>query len=172
METEAHVYALAIAASTLLAFFPFMTVMLSFCRDVLKWPAAQQAIYLALGDFFAGEPGQFIVRNLQPWMVPKLHLASMFLLLFTANGIFEPLEVALNRAWGVTENRSYLKNQVISLGLIFLCGGLAMLSLMLTALNTGWITNALGTHETAAVFLTKLVFKLLALPLSILSLFL
>ena len=25
----------------------------------------------------------------------------MLLLLFTANGIFEPLEVALNRAWGV-----------------------------------------------------------------------
>ena len=109
METEAHVYALAVAASTLLAFFPFMTVMLSFCRDVLKWPAAQQAIYLALGDFFAGEPGEFLVRNLQPWMVPKMHFASMFLLLFTANGIFEPLEVALNRAWGVTQNRSYVR---------------------------------------------------------------
>ena len=27
----------------------------------------------------------------------------MLLLLFTANGIFEPLEVALNRAWGVSE---------------------------------------------------------------------
>src|SRR5213079_1146620 len=98
METEAHVYALAVAASTLLAFYPFMTVMLSFCRDILKWPAAQQAIYLALGDFFAGEPGEFLVRNLQPYMIPKLHAASMFLLLFTANGIFEPLEVALNRA--------------------------------------------------------------------------
>ena len=106
METEAHVYALAIAASTLLAFYPFMMVMLSFCRDVLHWPAAMQAIYLALGDFFAGEPGQFIVRNLQPWMVPKLHVASMILLLFTANGIFEPLEVALNRAWGVEKNRT------------------------------------------------------------------
>ena len=67
METEAHVYALAIAASTLLAFFPFMMVMLAFCRDVLRWPAAQQAIYLAVGDFFAGEPGQFLVRNLQPY---------------------------------------------------------------------------------------------------------
>jgi membrane protein len=173
METEAHVYALAVAASTLLAFFPFLTVMLSFCRDTLKWPAAQDAIFLALRDFFAGEPGEFLYRNLSlPWMVPKLHWTSMFLLLFTANGIFEPLEVALNRAWGVTENRSYLKNQVISLGLIFLCGGLAMLSLMLTALNTGWITNALGTHETAAVLFTKLVFKLAALPLSMLSLFL
>ena len=173
METEAHVYALAVAASTLLAFFPFMTVMLAFCRDVLQWPAAQQAIYLALGDFFAGEPGEFIVRNLQPWMVPKLHLASMFLLLFTANGIFEPLEVALNRAWGVTENRSYVSNQLVSLGLIFLCGGLAMLSLMLTALNSRWISDAVG-HARAdrRSGSTCCCFKLAALPVSILALFL
>jgi membrane protein len=164
METEAHVYALAVAASTLLAFYPFMTVMLSFCRDTLKWPAAQQAIYLALTDFFAGEPGKFFVNNLQPYMIPKLHWGSMLLLLFTANGIFEPLEVALNRAWGVTENRTYVKNQIISLGMIFLCGGLAMFSLILTALNSGW-TGGAG-------WVALLVFKVAALPISILSLFL
>lgn len=172
METEAHVYALAVAASTLLAFFPFMMVMLSFCRDVLRWPAAQQAIYVALGDFFAGEPGQFIVRNLQPQLIPRLHWASMVLLLFTANGVFEPLEVALNRAWGVEKNRSYAKNQLISLGLIFACGGLAMLSLMLTAVNTGWIHSVTGSHGKVADWLQVMVFKLAALPVSILALFL
>jgi uncharacterized BrkB/YihY/UPF0761 family membrane protein len=172
METEAHVYALAVAASTLLAFYPFITVMLSFCTDVLKWRAAQKAIFLALGDFFAGEPGEFLVRNIQARAIPKLHWASMFLLLFTANGIFEPLEVALNRAWGVTENRSYLRNQVVSLGLIFVCGGLAMLSLMMTALNTGWINDAVGTRAEVAVFLNLLFFKLAAMPISILALFL
>ncbi len=171
METEAHVYALAIAASTLLAFYPFMMVMLSFCRDVLHWPAAMQAIYLALGDFFAGEPGEFIVRNLQPWMVPKLHVFSMILLLFTANGIFEPLEVALNRAWGVEKNRTYLKNQLISLGFIFACGGLALLSLMLTAANSRWITDVTGSHGWVETLLKLAVFKVAALAASILALF-
>jgi membrane protein len=172
METEAHVYALAVAASTLLAFYPFLTVMLSLTRDFLRWPAAQEAIYLALGDFFAGEPGQFLVRNLQPYMIPKLHWASLFLLLFTANGVFEPLEVALNRAWGVTQNRSYVRNQVVSLGLIFVCGGLSMVSLMLTALNTKWIGDAVGTHAAAAVWVNLLLFKVAAVPVSILALFL
>jgi membrane protein len=172
METEAHVYALAIAASTLLAFYPFMIVMLSFCRDILHWPAALQAIYLALGDFFAGEAGAFLVRNLQPYLVPKLHITSMLLLLFTANGIFEPLEVALNRAWGVTENRSYLKNQVISLGLVFACGGLSLLSLMLTALNHNWISGVTGGHQQVAEWIGLLIFKLAALPVSIFALFL
>ena len=172
IETEAHVYALAVAACTLLAFYPFLMVMLSFCRDVLHWPAAQRAIYLALQDFFAGEPGAFLVRNLQPYMIPKLHLTSMLLLLFTANGIFEPLEVALNRAWGVTENRSYARNQLISLGLIFACGVLALFSLMLTALNRRWILEVTGTHAAAAVWMNQLFFKLAALPFSILALFL
>lgn len=172
METEAHVYALAVAASTLLAFFPFMMVMLSLCRDVLRWPAAMQAIYLALGDFFAGEPGQFIVHNLQPFMIPKFHWVSMLLLLFTANGIFEPLEVALNRAWGVETNRSYLKNQLVSLGLIFACGGLALLSLMLTAVNTGWIGGLTGSHAKVGLWLRVLIFKLGALPVSMFALFL
>src|ERR1035438_3395615 len=121
-------------------------VMLSFCRDILHWPAAEQAIHLAIADFFAGKAGPFINQNLQSWMVPKLHIFSMLLLLFTANGIFEPLEVALNRAWGVTQNRSYLKNQLISLGLIFACGMLALFSLMLTALNQRWILDVTGAH--------------------------
>jgi membrane protein len=171
METEAHVYALAISASVLLAFFPFMQVMLSLCRDTLHWPAGQQAIYVALGDFFAGEPGAFLVRNLQPYLVPKLHLTSMFLLLFTANGIFEPLEVALNRAWGVAQNRSYVKNQLIALGLIFLCGGLALISLVLTASNSGWVSDTMGSGS-GALWLNRLFFKLAAVPVSMLALFL
>jgi len=165
METEAHVYALAVAASVLLAFFPFLLVMISFCRDILHWPGAVQAIYLALGDFFAGEPGVFLTRNLQSYMIPKLHFASMFLLLLTANGIFEPLEVALNRAWGVTRNRSYLKNQLVSLGLIFLCGALSLVSLMLTAKSSQWI-GAVSPWAQA------IVFKLAAIPVSMLALFL
>src|SRR5207245_9079271 len=98
----------SIAALTLHVLLPFITVRIALCRDVLKWAAGQQAIYLALGDFFAGERGEFIVRNLQPYLVPKMHFASMFLLLFTANGIFEPLEVALNSAWGAAQPRSSL----------------------------------------------------------------
>lgn len=172
METEAHVYALAVSASVLLSFYPFLLVMLSFCRDVLHWPAAMQAIYLALGDFFSGEPGVFLVNNLRSYMIPRLHIGSMFLLLLTANGIFEPLEVALNRAWGVTQNRSYLKNQLVSLGLIFLCGALALLSLMLTAFNNRWIGNVLGAHEAARGWVQLALFKVAALPISVLALFL
>ena len=169
METEAHVYALAISASVLLSFFPFLNVMLSLCRNVLHWPAAEEAIYLALRDYFPGELAGFLKRNLA--LQGRLQLTSMVLLLFTANGIFEPLEVALNRAWGITKNRSYLKNQLVALGMIFLCGALALLSLMFTAFNRQWL-GAWNALAPAQSFLNVLMFKIAAVPISILALFL
>ena len=169
-ETEAHVYALAISASVLLSFFPFCNVMLSFCRNVLHWRAAEDAIYLALNDYFPGEMATFVKRNLA--LKGNLHVTSMVLLLFTANGIFEPLEVALNRTWGVAKNRPYWKNQLIALGMIFACGALALSSVLFTAMNGVWVPGAAGAHRSAGAWLNLLLFKLAAVPLSILSLFL
>ena len=169
MQTEAHVYALAIAASTLLSFYPFIIVILSFCRNVLRWPAAVDAVYLALNDYLPGDLGDYVRRNL-----PRRagEITSMLLLLFSANGVFLPLEVALNRAWGVAKNRSYLKNQAVALGFIFVCGGLALISLMLTALNKERMLAGAAKHASAQVLLNLVFFKMAALPISIFALFL
>jgi uncharacterized BrkB/YihY/UPF0761 family membrane protein len=169
VQTEAHVYALAVAASVLLSFYPFLIVMLSFCRNVLHWKAALDAVALALDDYFPGDLGNFIWRNLPAR--GNVQWVSMFLLLVTANGIFEPLEVALNRIWKAPANRSYVKNQLVALGLIFLCGGLALASLMLTAMNQTWAARWNGTHTHPASWINLLLFKLAAVPISILALF-
>jgi YihY family inner membrane protein len=174
METEVHVYALSIGASVLLSFFPFLIVMVSLCEYVLRSPGATQAIYLALADFFPGELGEFIQRNLRATVESRgpLQVTSIFLLLFTSNGVFEPLEVALNRAWGVAHNRSYVRNQVLSLGLIFLCGGLALASFVLTALNSQFLQDIFGRLDYRLPELMRLmIFKALAAPLSMLALF-
>jgi len=94
----------------------------------------------------------------------------MLLLLITANGVFEPLEVALNRAWGVTANRSYIRNQLVSLGMIFLCGGLALLSLVLTGMNAQWVRGLSDSH--ARLWVKLLIFKVAAIPIGIVVLFL
>lgn len=155
----------------LLSFYPFVLLMVSFCRNVLHWPAAVNAIYLALQDYFPGDLSSFIHRNVSVRQTTG-DLTSMFLLLVAANGIFEPLEVAFNRAWGVARNRSYLRNQLVALGLIFVCGGLALLSLMLTALNGTWIAEWSGRQTAVSVWMNLLFFKLAAVPISILALFL
>ncbi len=173
MQTEVHVYAFAVAASVLLSFFPFLNVILSFCRYVLRWQAAVDAIYMALSDFFPEQVGDFIQRNVTVIVSDRgLRLGSLVLLLFVANGVFEPLEVALNRAWGVVRNRSYWRNQLISLGLIFICGTLALLSMMFAALNYSVAPRVLGPHSPLVEALGLIFFKIAAIPMSMLALFL
>lgn len=169
METEVHVYALAIAASVMLSFFPFLIVIASLCRYVLKWRAATEAIYMALDDFFPGEMGAFILHNLRVTVADRgpLQLVSILLLLFTANGIFEPLEVALNRVWGVARNRSFWKNQLVSTGLIFACGSLALLSSIFTGMNPHFFQSLFGQQPQPVVLGGIILFRLAAVPLSI-----
>ena len=169
-QTESHVYALSIAASVLLSFYPFLIVMLSLVRHVFHVPFADKAIQFAIYDYFPGDLGVTIWSNLRI-LTGRLQVFSLVLLLFTANGVFEPLEVALNRAWGVSENRPYLKNQMLSLFLIFVCGGLALGSILLTALNQEYVATQFGIQGAFPKWLSLLIFKLAAVPVTILCLF-
>jgi uncharacterized BrkB/YihY/UPF0761 family membrane protein len=172
-QTEVHVYALSIAASVLLSLYPFLTVMFSLVR-FLNSSVAEQALWVAVKDYFPGELGVFIQRNLLANLDKPGHsrfqLVSLVLLMITANGVFEPLEVALNRAWGAATNRTYLRNQLMSFGLILLCGGLVIGSAMLTAVNQGFVQSRIG--GTIPTWATLVLFKLVAVPLTMLALFL
>jgi membrane protein len=172
-ETEVHVYGFSIAANVLLSFFPFLIVMMSLCQHVMRWPEAVEAIMMALRDYFPAEMGDFIERNLRVTVNSRgpLQFGSIFLLFFTANGVFEPLEVALNRAWGIRKNRSFLKNQIVSMGLIFLCGGLVLLSIVFTAANQHALQQFYGESPLASV-LGTVFFKAAAIPVTMLMLFL
>ncbi len=174
LDTEAHVYAFAIAANVLLAFYPFMLVLIALFRHVFHWPAAELALYAAIKDFFAGTTGGFLAYNLKVSAdyVRQFEWVSMLLLLFTANGVFLPLEVALNRAWGVKVNRSLWKNQLVSMGLIFACGGLALLSAALTGAGIEVWQAFFGTKLMAPVLLVQGVAKLASIPITVAILFL
>ena len=174
METEVHVYGFSIAASVLLAFMPFLVVIASLCRHVFGLPAAEQALYFAIRDLFPDDVGKAISFRVQEllWIRGPLQLTSMFLLFFTANGIFEPLEVALNRAFSIRTNRSYFRNQLVSLGLIFACGTLFMISTVFTGMNVSLIARLLPANSFVLSWATLLLFKIAAVPALMLCLFL
>jgi YihY family inner membrane protein len=174
LETEAHVYAFAIAANVLLAFFPFMLVIIALCRHVLHWPEAEKAIEFTLRDFFAGRTGDFLWYNLTVSAAYRrsFEWLSMLLLLFTANGVFLPLEVALNRAWGVTKNRSLLKNQVVSMALILSCGALALVSGALTGAGLEAWQALAGPESLAPDLLVRALAKIASFPITVLVLLL
>jgi membrane protein len=169
MQTEVHVYAFSVAANVLLSFYPFLIVTMSVSRKVFDENTTIAAIQLALHDYFPDSFTSFLYTKGKHENLPlgrTTEIASLILLLFTANGIFEPLEVALNRVWGIAKNRSFFRNQLVSLGLIFVCGGLALASMMLTALN-----QASG-QGLAISFIPALFFKMAAVPMAVLILFL
>jgi uncharacterized BrkB/YihY/UPF0761 family membrane protein len=167
MQTEIHVYSFSVAANVLLSFFPFLIVTVSLSSRVFfKNPVTYlAAIDLALKDYFPEELGKFLYNNLPAAQPPQV--LSIFLLLFTANGIFEPLEVALNHIWGIHKNRSFLRNQIVSLVMIFGCGSLALFSLWLTALE-----HEGGKGSQIERWVSALLFKAAAVPMMALIVFL
>ena len=169
LQTEVHVYSFAVAANILISFFPFLVAMILLCRYVLHWQPAVDIIFQTLNTYF---PEGFGV-NFKGYLmgVHKFSWLSVFLLLFTANGIFTPLEVALNRIWRVKENRSLLRNQVVGLGLIFACGVLVLTSICVTTVNIRFLTSTFGASRFNAV-LPTIALKVTALPITMLMIFL
>jgi uncharacterized BrkB/YihY/UPF0761 family membrane protein len=172
MATEAHVYAFSIAANVLLSFFPFLLTLVMLCRWVFHWEAGVRAIFFAVTQVFPDyRNGTYLdiagFLNTISRGHDHVSLFSILLLFLTANGIFEPLEVALNRAWGVKKNRSYFRNQLVSLGLVFFCGVLVLVSTVLIAWN--------GSHEPAHAagffFARTIVLKAIAVPTCALIIF-
>ena len=174
MEVEVHVFGFSIAANVLLSFFPFLLVLVWFCRSI-GWDSAEQAVYFAMSDLF-GKEVETQIRSGINWIPNRFQhfsYTSLFLLLFTANGIFEPMEVALNKCWGVRKHRSFLMNQLVSMGLIFACGSLALLSIILSALNYEFLKGADGSIVSKTATWTSIFFfKMAAMPVLMLALFL
>lgn len=174
MEVEVHVFGFSIAANVLLSFFPFLLVLIWFARSI-GWDAAEQAVYFAMSDVFGPEVEWQIRKGINwiPNRFQHFNYTSLLLLLFTANGIFEPMEVALNKCWGVKKHRSFLMNQVVSMGLIFACGSLALLSIVLGALNYEALRGANQSVLAQSLTWTSVLFyKMAALPVLMLALFL
>jgi membrane protein len=174
MRTEVHTFAFSVAANAILSFFPFMVLMLTIIRHVFHSDVMVGVVKDLLRDYLP--TGQsFVIRNLEAMVDARqrVQAVSLVILLITSSGIFLPLEVALNRVWHFENNRSYLGNELISLGLAFACGVLAMLSIALTAGPVAFMEFLFRGYGTGFVRLVGYVtMKILAIAASICIFFL
>jgi hypothetical protein len=85
-----------------------------------------------------------------------VRLMSLLLILISCTGIFLPLEVALNRSWGVAKSRNYLMNQLVALGLAMWMVLLGLVSVMVNA-GQRWLLAVLFFGHT-----DNLIYHLLA----------
>jgi membrane protein len=174
LRTEVHTFAFSVAANAILSFFPFVLLLLTLIRRVFRSPAMYDVVVQLLRDYLpAGQ--DFVIRNLNALVNAhnRAQLFSLLILLVTSTGIFMPLEVALNRIWRFPDNRSYLGNQLIALGLAFSCGVLALLSIALTAGNVVMLKTLTFGHDFLTIrLLGFLIMKVFAIGASIAIFFL
>jgi YihY family inner membrane protein len=147
MRTEVHTYAFSVAANSILSLFPFIVLLLTICRSVFHSRSMEAVVGDMMKNFLP--VGQdFVMRNMQLLAHPQkgAQVFSLVMLLFTSTGVFLPLEVALNNVWNIKENRNYLHNQFVSLGLALAVGLLAMASVAFTSSQKTLLTWVFFGH--------------------------
>jgi len=137
-----HVYALAISASVLLSFFPFCKRDCSPSARKTSCTGAppKKAIYLAPQRLFPRRNSPTSSGPQPGGSRADLHFGSIVLLLFTAKRhLRSRSKWRSNRAWGRPRSKPVLPEKTNSspLGMIFACGALALLSVMLHRAQTG-----------------------------------
>ncbi|MFC5865582.1 YihY/virulence factor BrkB family protein [Acidicapsa dinghuensis] len=133
LDSEVHTFAFSVAANAILSFIPFIVLLYTIAHSVFH----SQPMADVIGEFI-----KYLFPSNQDWIAAHLaavapqrgaSVISLLLILISCTGIFLPLEVALNRSWGVAKSRNYIMNQLIALGLALWMVTLGMLSITLNA---------------------------------------
>lgn len=151
--TEVHTYAFSVAAQAILSLFPFIVLLLTLSRSVFHSTKMVDVVSQMMMNFLPNNQ-EFVMRNMRvlAFAHTKTKVVSVVMLLVTTTGVFLPLEVALNSVWGVGKNRSYLRNQIVSLGLAVGVGTLAMASVALSAAQHTVLNFIFFGHTNNAAF--------------------
>jgi membrane protein/epoxyqueuosine reductase len=162
LDTEVHTFAFSVAANAILSFIPFVVLLYTLANSVFKSRAMSDVIGQMVQYFFPSDQ-TFVATNLAYVAALSarhgVQVFSLIMILIACTGIFLPLEVALNQAWGVTKSRNYLMNQLVAIGLALLMVILGLASVAL---------NAAAEQVLAAVFfhhVDNFVFKSISLLL-------
>jgi YihY family inner membrane protein len=153
VRTEVHTYAFSVAANVILSLFPFIVMTLTISSLIVDLKKILPVVSEVMTTFLPSNQ-QFIMYNMSLLVHPhkSMQVYSIVMLLISCTGIFLPLEVALNGVWGVRENRSYLRNQIVSLGLAVAVGVLALISVAFTAAQRSVLTLVFFGHVDNFVF--------------------
>jgi membrane protein len=156
LKTESHTFAFSVAANAILSFFPFIFLLMWLVRNVFHSDQMLKYVTQLVADHLPVAQG-FVMHNLDDSLRRaghKIQIASIIMLLISSSGVFLPLEVAFNRIWGFSTNRSYLGSQLVSLLLAFACGTLALFSVALAVSNESALSFILQGH---ADFIVKVI---------------
>ena len=148
LDSEVHTFAFSVAANAILSFIPFAVLLYTLAVSVFHSQTMKGVVDEMVNYYLpsAAKEKDWLVNTI--WFEAVLPILkhksaqalSLVMILIACTGIFLPLEVALNQAWGVAKSRNYLFNQTIAFGLAILMAALALLSIIVTV----GVKDALG----------------------------
>jgi membrane protein/epoxyqueuosine reductase len=158
LDSEVHTFAFSVAANAILSFIPFTVLLYTLSRSVFHSQMMVKVVDDMVNYFLPSVASQdWVANNLEAAAAHQgVQFFSLLMILIACTGIFLPLEVALNQAWGVTKSRNYLQNQVIAFGLAILMVVLGMSSILLNAAARG-VLKLLFDHQTNIKFIDFLL---------------
>ncbi len=136
LDSEVHTFAFSVAANAILSFIPFVILLYTLAHSVFQSSAMVGVVNEMVNYYFPPTQQQdWLANSLYAQALQSsrhgVQALSLVMILVSCTGIFLPLEVALNQAWGVTKSRNYLFNQTIAFGLAIWMVVLAMISILL-----------------------------------------
>ena len=127
-------FASSIAYYALLSLFPFFLLIFSILGSVTANPADRAAILEFILRYFPRQ-FEFVTTQMDSLQQSRVRLgvAGSFLMIWASMGVFGAITSAVNHAWGVEKQPSYLKHKLISFVMLvaaslLLLAGLLMVS--------------------------------------------
>ena len=148
LDSEVHTYAFSVAANAIISFIPLVVLLYTIALSVFHSQEMVNVVNKIVEEFLPTTAKQGNQDFLAYWLKAaattssrhNLQALSLVMILVSCTGIFLPLEVALNQAWGVVKSRNYLMNQLVAFGLAILMVFLAVGSVFLST----WQRQLLG----------------------------
>jgi membrane protein len=148
LDSEVHTFAFSVAANSILSFIPFIVLLYTLSATVFHSTAMVNVVSEMVNYFLPTTArAGFLTYNLEK-VIPThgVQVLSLAMILISCTGIFLPLEVALNQAWGVSKSRNYLFNQLVAFGLALLMLALGLASILVNSGAQGLLTFIFFHH--------------------------
>ena len=127
-------FASSIAYYALLSLFPFFLLVFSILGSVTSDPGDRASILGFILRYFPRQ-FEFVTTQLDSLQQSRLQLglAGSLLMVWAAMGVFGAITSAVNHAWGVDKQPSYLKHKLISFVMLVTASVLLLVGLLLVS---------------------------------------
>jgi membrane protein len=127
-------HAAAIAYYTLLSLFPFLLLVISLLGSVTADEGDRFAVLTFVFRYFPTQ-FEFVTTQLDALRQTRVQtgIAGSLALIWASLGVFGAITSAVNEAWGVEKQRSFLKHRMVSFLMLVAAGGVMILALLLVS---------------------------------------